>query len=84
MRAHEVPLVEITAALQANRGDCIAVAFEACSGQHVAHIIPGVTHVRLQAIEEGVHAVVEIASATGGRMRLRFRSAILPERVDGI
>jgi len=84
VRAHEVPLLEVTAVLQANRGDYIAVAFEACLGQHVAHIIPAVTHGRLQATEEGVHAGVEIVSATGGRMRLRFRSAILPERVDGI
>lgn len=84
MRAHKVTLLEVGAALQANREDCIAVAFEACLGQHVAHIIPAVTHGRLQATEEGVHAGVEIVSATGCRMRLRFRSAILPERVYGI
>ena len=62
----------------------IAVAFEACLSQHVARIIPAVMHGRLQVTEKGVHARVEIVSATGGRMRLRFRSAILPERGDGI
>jgi hypothetical protein len=70
--------------LQANRGNCIEVAFKGCSGQHVAHIIPAVTHVRLQATAAGVHAGVELASATGGRMHLRFCSAIRPEGVDGI
>ena len=84
MRAHEVPLLEVTAALQANRRDCIAVAFEACLSQHVARIIPAVMHGRLQVTEEGVHAGVEIVSASGGKMRLRFRSTILPERGDGI
>ena len=84
MQASEVPLVWISAELQADRGDRIEVALETCTGEHRTYIIPAATHVRLQATEEGANAGVEIESSAGGMTRLRFRSAMLPERVDGI
>jgi Family of unknown function (DUF5335) len=84
VRASEVPLVWVTAEPQANRRDRIEVALEACRGEPITYIIPAATHVRLQATEEGADAGVEIESSAGGTTRLRFRSAMLPERVDGI
>jgi Family of unknown function (DUF5335) len=84
VQASEVSLAWITAELQANRRDRIEVALEACTGEHITYIIPAATHVRLRATEEGAHAGVEIESSAGGTTRIRFRSAMLPQRVDGI
>jgi hypothetical protein len=82
--AREVPLLEIAAEVQADRGDRIEVALGARAGKHVTHTIPAATHVRLHETEEGAHEGVDIESATEGVMCLRFRSAMLPERIDGI
>jgi Family of unknown function (DUF5335) len=84
VRAYEVPLVGITAELQADRGDRIEVALGTSGGKHVTHIIRAATQVQLHETEEGAHEGVDIASATGGTTRLRFRSAMLPERVDDL
>jgi hypothetical protein len=84
VRAHEVPLLEITAALQANREDCIEVAFEAYSGQPVAPIIPAVTHVRLQATEEGSTQASRSPQQPGAGCAFAVAPPYLPERVDGI
>jgi Family of unknown function (DUF5335) len=84
VQASEVPLACITAELQADRRDRIEVALEARTGERITYIIPAAARVRLQATEEGADAGVEIESSAGGTTRLRFRSAMLPERVDGI
>jgi hypothetical protein len=83
-QVHELPLVGITAELQAARGDRIAICLGTCTNEHLTHIIPTATRVRLQKTEKGADEGVEITSAVGGTTPLRFRSAVRPEWVDGL
>ena len=52
--------------------------------EDVAHIIDRPTRVWVQETERGAEAAVEIESEDHGTTLLRFRSAALPETVDGV
>ncbi len=51
---------------------------------HVTHRIGNAVQVSLEQTDEGADAALAITSAGGTTALLRFRSAILPELVDGI
>ena len=47
------------------------------------HIVTHPTQVQVEETEEGAEAAIEIKSKNEGTTLVRFRSAILPETVDG-
>ena len=52
--------------------------------KHTTHTIAGVAHVRLEESEEGADVALQIVSADDTTTLLQFRSAVLPETVDGL
>lgn len=51
---------------------------------HITHSISRPTQVSLEQTTEGADAALAIKSADGVTALLRFRSALLPEMVDGV
>lgn len=51
---------------------------------HITHSISRPTQVSLEQTNEGADAALAIKSADGVTALLRFRSALLPEMVDGV
>jgi hypothetical protein len=51
---------------------------------HVTHLITTPTDVKVQLTEEGGDQTVQIQAQDGVTTLVRFRSAMLPEMVDGI
>ena len=51
---------------------------------HVTHTVVAPKRVRLEETAEGGHRALEIVAASGVTTLLRFRSAVLPEMVDGV
>lgn len=74
----DVPLASILL----DRGDIVIEA--AIGGQHVDHVVPNPTTLRLERTAEGADRQLDIISHDGGVARVRFRTAIRPELVDGI
>jgi Family of unknown function (DUF5335) len=50
----------------------------------LTHIVAHPTHMQVEETEEGAEAAIEIKSVNEGTTLVRFRSAILPESVDGV
>jgi uncharacterized protein DUF5335 len=84
VKAEEMPLDGITAELNRSGEDVISILVGGTTPQErVTHIIYAPTHVRVKQTEAGADEALEIESA-GSTTVLRFRSAVLPEMVDGI
>ena len=77
-----IPLLGITA--EPSDGGTISIAVAEPTGVHLTHLIHSPTHVVLDKTDAGASAALKIESADGKRAVLRFRSAVLPETVDGI
>jgi hypothetical protein len=77
-------LVSITADLKNPHAEAITAATGSRSKGHFTHIISAPVHVSLKETEEGAHESVRIESKAGKTTLLRFRSAMLPELVDGM
>ena len=84
VEARELPFEGITAVLKGSGADMISIITGELTEEHLAHNISAPVHVRLEESEEGAHLALEIESAAGVRTLLQFRSAVLPEMVDGI
>jgi hypothetical protein len=54
------------------------------SGPNLEHAVENPEQVWVELTESGAEAALEIASADGLRTILEFRSALLPEMVDGL
>ncbi|HYM07867.1 MAG TPA: DUF5335 family protein [Terriglobales bacterium] len=54
------------------------------SGQALTHTVERPTRIRFRRTQSGAHEGLEIESADGTRTIVRFRSAMLPETLDGI
>jgi hypothetical protein len=81
--AHELQLVGITA--ESKHGeDTISIIIGENPKDHVTHTVVAPTHVRLEQAESGAHQALQIESADGEVTLIRFRSAMLPEMVDGV
>lgn len=52
--------------------------------QHVDHVVKGPVALRLERTADGADRQLEIVGNEGNVVRVRFRSAIRPELVDGI
>jgi hypothetical protein len=84
VEAQELPLEGITAELKAGGEDVINIMLGGKSTGRVTHNVPRPTHVRIEQTESGADMTLQIESGGGVTTLVRFRSAILPEMVDGI
>lgn len=82
--AQELPLEGVTAELKAGGEDVITIMLGGGAQEHVTHSILQPTHVRIEQAESGADMALQIESGSGVTTLVRFRSAILPEMVDGI
>jgi len=81
--ARDVPLLEIAAERRAGAPAGIAIT-AGRREEHVTHRIEAPERVWLLQTAEGADEALETESAGGARTLLRFRSAALPETVDGL
>ena len=65
-------------------GGAIVITAGREADAHVAHVVGAPTNVRIARTESGADAALEIESTDGTRTILRFRTAALPETVDGL
>jgi hypothetical protein len=84
IEAREQPLAGITADVGHGEQDAISIFLGNRSDNHVAHIVHAPAHVWVKETDEGAREGVQIESKTGPATLLRFRSAVLPETVDGV
>jgi Family of unknown function (DUF5335) len=80
----EVPFKGITLTSVVGESEAIALNLGKTPEDHVKHTIIEPTHVWLAQTPEGANAALEIESADETKTVLRFRSALLPEFVDGV
>jgi len=82
IEAYEMPFEGITPEL-GDRADEIEIIVGETADQHLSHTVEFPTHIYLHQTPEGADESLEIQSPSE-RVVLRFRSAILPEMVDGL
>ncbi|HET6892974.1 MAG TPA: DUF5335 family protein [Pyrinomonadaceae bacterium] len=82
-QAHELPLSGISLS-SAKDEDSIALMLGKEPGDHITHIIEEPEQVWIEKTADGVNAALEIESKDQTKTLLRFRSAMLPELVDGV
>lgn len=80
----QVPLKAITLTSVVGGSKAIALDLGKTPEDHVKHTVMEPTHVWLTQTPEGADAALEIESADETKTVLRFRSALLPEFVDGV
>jgi hypothetical protein len=84
VEAQELPLEGITAELKAGSEDVITIIIGGGSRGRVTHNILQPTHVRIEQSESGADMTLQIESGSAVTTLVSFRSAMLPEMVDGI
>jgi uncharacterized protein DUF5335 len=82
--ARDLPFVGISADWKAGGRDNVSIILGEKRQDHVTHTIAAPLHVRLEETESGAHQALQIESAGGEQALIRFRSAVLPEMVDGV
>jgi hypothetical protein len=82
--AFELPLEGISIASGHDGADGIAIDLGKSPEDHIMHTITAPEHVWIQQTPGGADAALEIESENQTKTLLRFRSALLPEMVDGI
>jgi hypothetical protein len=84
VESRDQALSGITAELKDSGEDVISILLGGAPRDHVAHIVHAPSHVRLKETESGAHEALQIESSSGVTTLLQFRSAVLPQAVDGI
>jgi hypothetical protein len=82
--AHELPLEGISISSEGSGGTAIAISLGKTPEDHVTHTVTTPEHVWLEQTSGGANAALEIESEDQNKALLRFRSALLPEMVDGV
>ena len=82
--AHELPLEGISISSEGSGGTAIAINLGKTPEDHVTHTVTKPEHVWLEQTSGGANSALEIESEDQNKALLRFRSALLPEMVDGI
>jgi hypothetical protein len=82
--AHELPFESISITSGNNGTDAIAIDLGKTPEDHFTHRITEPEHVWLEQTSGGANAALEIESENETKTLLRFRSALLPEMVDGV
>ena len=80
----EQPLAGITAEAQPGGAPLISIVFGRAPDTNGAHLIPDATHVRVNETASGALEALRIESAGGVTTRLKFRSVVATELVDGV
>ena len=75
---HDVPLLGVT---EDRGGFVIATSGDS---SHTDKIVEHVTTVRVDRTDDGAERALELETAKGGLLRIRFRSPMRPELVDGM
>ena len=83
VEAQDMPLQGITADLKGG-ADAVTVILGGGVDEHVTHGINEPTHLRIEQAENGADMTLQIESRGGIVTLVRFRSAVLPEMVDGV
>lgn len=83
VEARELPLQGVSAETGGGREGVISISAGYGAGAHVTHRVYAPVRVRLDHNPEGAEEALEIAAASGTATIVRFRSAMLPEMVDG-
>jgi hypothetical protein len=78
MLIREVPLASILL------DDGNIVIGTARDREHTDHVVPNPATIRVERTPDGADQLLEIIAHDGGTVRVRFRTAIRPELVDGI
>lgn len=65
-------------------GNQVIMMMGAKPDHHITHTIGRPTNVSLELTDEGADVALAITSESGSVALLRFRSAMLPEMVDGV
>jgi hypothetical protein len=84
LEERELALEGIVAEWDEVKGDEIAIMLGAKPDDHITHNISRPTQVSLEQTDEGADVALAIKSADGVMALMRFRSALLPEMVDGV
>jgi hypothetical protein len=84
VEARELPFAGITAELKTGGEDVITITAREQPESHVAHIIVSPEKVMLEETDEGAHEALKVDASDGTATLLSFRSAMLPEMVDGV
>jgi hypothetical protein len=79
-----VPFQGIALTSVVGESEAIALDLGKTPEDHVKHTVIEPVNVRLAQTPEGADAALEIESANETKTVLRFRSALLPEFVDGV
>jgi hypothetical protein len=82
--ARELPLVGVTAELKGGEDDTVSIILGEAQEDHITHTVTRPARVRLEQTEGGADEALQVESGEGVMTLLRFRSAVLPEMVDGI
>jgi hypothetical protein len=83
VEAEEVTLEGVTADLKGVGPDVISIILVNRSKEHITHNVTRPTHLRIEQTEGGADMALQIETGEGVTTLLRFRSAVLPEMVDG-
>jgi hypothetical protein len=83
VEAEELTLEGITADLKDGE-NVISVIVGKRPTEHITHNIAQPTSIRIEQTEGGADMALQIESGDGMTTLVRFRSAVLPEMVDGI
>lgn len=75
----EMPLAGVACGAKCDGESVISIFLGKAPGEHLTHAVAAP-----KETEAGAHEWLEIESATGEVTRVRFRSAMLPELVDGV
>jgi hypothetical protein len=84
VEARGISFAGITAELKTGGEDVITITTREQPEGHVTHVITSPKKVMLEETEEGAHEALKVEAADGAATLLRFRSAVLPEMVDGV
>jgi hypothetical protein len=84
VEAQELPLRGVTAESKGSGEDEINLIFGGEGAERVTHTVTRPTHVRTEQAENGADMTLQIESGGGVTTLVHFRSAVLPETVDGV
>jgi hypothetical protein len=80
----EFPLKAISLTPTVDKSTAIAIDLGKSQEDHIQHAVIEPIHVWLLRTPEGANGALKIESADKTKTVLRFRSAVLPELVDGV
>jgi hypothetical protein len=78
----DLPLVGLT--FEATNGGTVTVSAGRLGSAHITHTIREPHHIWIERTAAGADAALAVESADGAKTILRFRTAAVPETVDGI